>query len=115
MRQTYYNTNGLTGDALKDAIARAKSLEASILLLFVNTGRNFSPSQVLKLMERAGKKNPITSIRRALTNLTSSGDLVKTMEQVKGQYDLPEHVWSINRKKYPTIQGVQESLFNKTA
>lgn len=117
MSKPFYNTTGLTGDELKNAIARAKSLEQSILLLFKNTNRGWSPSQVLKLMQKAGKQQPITSIRRAITNLTSAGDLVKSPEQVLGLYNDPEHVWVINRKKYPSMQGTQESLFNdkKTA
>lgn len=102
MSQSYYNTTRLEKADLKNAIIRAKKQEEAILLLFKNTDRSYSPSQVLALMNKAGKNWPLTSCRRALTNLCSFGDLVKTDEQVKGMYGMMEHKWAINRRKHPS-------------
>ena len=41
---------------------------------------------------------PLTSIRRALTNLTNAGELVKTDKQMKGMYGRPEHQWRLAPK-----------------
>jgi hypothetical protein len=49
-----------------------------------------SPSMVL---ERLNLNCPLTSIRRAMTNLTTDGKLTKTNRYVIGIYDKPEHLW----------------------
>lgn len=41
------------------------------------------------------KNAPLTSIRRAITNLTSQGKLVKTDVKVKGSYGRMEYVWRL--------------------
>jgi Fe2+ or Zn2+ uptake regulation protein len=95
MNQTYYNTNRLTGAELKKAVADAARQERSILLIFENTGAAFSPSTIHLLMQRAGKKYPLTSIRRAITNLQKAGHLMKLDNLVPGAYGKPEHQWKI--------------------
>ena len=99
---SFYNTVRLEGQRLKEAITRAKKQEEAILLLFKNTDRSYRPSQVLALMNKAGKNWPLTSCRRSLTNLVATGDLVKTEEQTKGMYGMMEHKWAINRRKHPS-------------
>lgn len=91
----YYNTTHLSGQELKRAIEQAKKQEDAVMLLFENTGREYSPSQVMKLMVKAGWDCPITSWRRAITNLTKSGRLRQTSEQVIGMYGRPEFKWSL--------------------
>ena len=39
---------------------------------------------------------PLTSVRRAITNLSSDGELVKTNDKVTGIYGKPEHLWRLN-------------------
>ena len=48
------------------------------------------------LHDDQGYKWPITSTRRAITNLTEDGILVKTSFQSMGQYGRPEHHWMWN-------------------
>jgi hypothetical protein len=93
--QTYYNTNSLTGEDLKKAVSDAQRQEDAIFLLYKHTGKPYSPSQVLRLMEKAGKNWPITSLRRAITNLEKQGKLIKTDEMREGLYGKPEHTWII--------------------
>ena len=54
-------------------------------------------------------KWPITSIRRAMTNLTDDGMIVKTQETVKGVYGKNEHLWSLPEK---TLELKQALLFD---
>ncbi len=96
--RSYYNTTSLTGEALKQAIQNAKSLDQSIELLFKNYNKAYSPSQVLEIMQRAGRKYPLTSVRRSMTNLTKEGVLVKTGDMIKGMYSAPENTWKIKRQ-----------------
>ena len=41
---------------------------------------------------------PITSIRRAMSNLTSSNVLIKTDTQVKGDYGKLNYKWQYNKE-----------------
>lgn len=89
----YYNTTHLSGDALKHAVAAAARQDQAILLLFENCGRPFSPSQVYRLMQKAGHNWPITSVRRAITNLEQAGRLTKTGDLIIGLFGRPENTW----------------------
>ena len=53
----------------------------------------FSPFDVLDLTELNA---PITSIRRALTDLTSKGKLVKSSIMKMGPYGKQVHCWKLN-------------------
>jgi hypothetical protein len=97
---TFYNTIGETGDELSKSIAQAKSQEAKIMKCFkYYEGRyprlRFSPSMVLNMTKL---RCPITSIRRAMTNLSNEGKLVKTDKKVKGLYGKQEHLWSLPKE-----------------
>lgn len=92
--QTYYNTTFLQGAELREAVACAKDQDRAVLLIFENTNRSFSPSEILRLIEKTGKKPPLTSIRRSITNLTKQGKLRKLNEMGRGLYGKPEHKWT---------------------
>lgn len=91
----FYNTIGLAGEDLKKAVADATDQDKAVLLIYENTNKPFSPSEILRLIEKTGKKPPITSIRRSITNLTKQGKLVKMDEMREGIYGKPEHKWRI--------------------
>jgi hypothetical protein len=46
----------------------------------------------------SGLNCPITSIRRAMTNLSDNGKLEKTNEFVMGNYGKKEHLWQLPKK-----------------
>ena len=96
MGAPFYNTARLSGQELQHAIAHAKSQEDAILLLFTNsyTGRA-TPSDVMETLRRRGRAWPITSVRRAMHNLTKDGSLFKTDHQQAGPYGMPEHIWQL--------------------
>lgn len=90
----YFNTNRLTGTELADAIAAARSQQDKILVLFrAYPGKKFTPGQVKDFI--FSDATPLTSIRRAMTNLTDSGDLVKTNLMKSGRYGARVHYWTL--------------------
>src|SRR5688500_5945232 len=107
---SYYNTNCLSPEELKEACRKAAKQEECILTYLKNRREPFSPSEIHERMQRIGKKWPIQSVRRALTNLQKSGDLVKTDLFTKGPYGAKEHKWKINVVKHPTVIGQQQTL-----
>lgn len=98
---SYFNTTKESGTTLKNNVAKAKSQEEEILKQFrfdrihynsqfwENYDLGLSPSQI-------DLNAPITSIRRALTNLTKQGKLIKTNEKRIGMYGRSEYVWKLN-------------------
>lgn len=98
---SYFNTTNESGTTLKNNVFKAKSQEAEIYRQFcynkkafdsnLITCLGFSASDILQFMAC-----PITSIRRALTNLTKQGKLIKTNEKRIGMYGRSEYVWKLN-------------------
>lgn len=88
-----YRTNHFTDDERRDLERSAKNQEEEILDLYKkHHPRALSPSQVHRM---TGYKWPITSVRRAITNLTNKGALQKTDRTVEGQYGRPECMWRV--------------------
>ena len=87
----FFNTTGETGATLATYRAKASAQDRRILAIMEDLGMA-SPSQVWAAMD---KSCPITSVRRAMTNLTSAGMLVKMDHKVMGAFGRPEHVWQI--------------------
>jgi predicted ArsR family transcriptional regulator len=88
---TYFNTTGQSGDTLKEYKFKAESQEVRILGHFKRAGKQ-SPSQVWLALLGIG---PLTSVRRAITNLQDAGTLTKTDLQRKGMYGRPEGIWEL--------------------
>lgn len=88
----YYNTTRLAGADLADAEAKALTQEERIEALFngMPDGWTASPEDVHR---KVGGRSPLTSTRRAMTNLTRRGVLVKTDNQREGQYGRPVYLW----------------------
>lgn len=101
---SYHNTTNESGTTLKNNFAKSKSQEEEIINVFIfekgisikkETNLGFSPSELYDGLETY----PITSIRRALTNLTKQGKLIKTDEKRIGMYGRSEYVWRLNENK----------------
>ena len=101
----FYETIEQTSSALKESNKKTRKQEELIFDLFVKRNQPLSPSMVLS---ESGLNCPITSIRRAMTDLTNSGHIVKTDRQVRGMYNKPEHLWELPDMKEPK----QVSLFD---
>jgi hypothetical protein len=88
----YYNTTNLEGTELEDSIAKATTQQEEI----ANT---FAAKHILTASEAwqvyGTLRCPLTSIRRAITNLTEIGYLFKTENTKIGIYGKPEYYYAI--------------------
>ena len=91
----YYNTTSEKGNHLKTSHTRTRTQEEKIYSFFLTFGQPLSPSMIL---DKMNLKCPITSVRRALTDLTSKGKLIKLNKLVMGSYGKKEHLWCLPKK-----------------
>ena len=91
----FYNSINLSGLELSSAHLNTLKQEEFITEIFKNNPQSLIiPSQVLKAYVKIYQKDtPITSIRRAITDLTSKGVLRKTSVTAMGEYGKVEHCW----------------------
>ena len=98
-----YNTTGLTGQALKSAWARTTAQKDIILGYFqLHPEASLGPSTLLEKLVLCNKikdNTPITSIRRAMTDLTTEGYLTKTDVKQRGMYGDNEHLWVLRESQ----------------
>lgn len=100
---TYHNTTTLDAGTRAKYERSAEGQESLILEYFrAMFPARLSPEQVHAAVLPDA---PITSVRRAITDLTKDGHLVKCNEQVVGSHGRPVHVWSLAGK------FVQKDLF----
>ena len=96
---SYYNTNKLSGQDLEDAIVRAKSQEKQIeLFMKANSDKSYTPHDLQNDFIEYNIVFFITSVRRALTNLTNDNILVKSEKTVITDYGSRNHKWRYNGK-----------------
>jgi hypothetical protein len=99
--QNYYNTNNEAGIVLASSKGKAKRQQDFILDFFKrNPDKSFTPFEVLKYCYTNNQQYsvfevPITSVRRAITNLTENGDLEKTGLMKQCVYGKMVHTWKI--------------------
>jgi predicted HTH transcriptional regulator len=87
---SYFNTTNESGKQLEIFEQTAKNQEEQILEL-MKLYKKLSPSDVNKYFTNY----PLTSVRRALTNLSNQGKLIKTNEKKLGIYGREEYIWSV--------------------
>ena len=95
MHTAHHNTTLETGQLLLDLNDRAKAQEDVVLGLYRQAGSPLSPSQVWTAADEL-RHCPLTSIRRAISNLTRQGKLVKTSLKVRSVWGRPEYMWMVN-------------------
>ncbi len=86
---SYYNTTNLKGQDLFEAIMQANSQEEFVLNL-LRKNKRMTASEIYR---HYPKPAPITSIRRALTDLKKRGLVRKTNMKKRGIYGKPEHFY----------------------
>ena len=94
----YYNTNNETGETLTRSRNNTVTQEDVILGIFEHSPTNeFTPSEVLNVIgfQDPDCRWPITSIRRAITNLTDSNKIKKTDNQKVGPYGKNVYTWKL--------------------
>ena len=91
----FYNTIGLKDNPLKEATKKAERQEDRVLEIFKATGIAMTPEDIERRYNDIFPPAPLTSFRRAITNLTKQGLLVKCEEMTEGKYGKPVHYWKI--------------------
>ena len=90
--KSFYNTNAETGDSLIRCKIHARSQQEAILAHFkINPGRHYTPAEIQAVFPTM----LLTSIRRAICNLTDAGYLVKTELRTPGIYGSPNFNWRL--------------------
>lgn len=93
MSESFHNTTNERGETLRRAESKAKYQDAQVLALFrKHAPLALSPSQVHRAL---ATKAPLTSIRRAITNLTAAELLARTDMKVRGVYGRSEFKWRL--------------------
>lgn len=102
----YFNTTHIRGQKLVEYEAITIDQEAMIAELFRrNREVELTPEDVFQ-HHPGFRQVPITSVRRAFTNLKDTGVIEKTDNQVDGMYGRPVYTW-----KLVTRQNPQPDLF----
>ena len=90
----FHNTINETGERLTELKQNAKTQQEKILRhFFMNRNYACTPFEI-QVCVLPG--TPITSIRRAITNLTTQGHLIKEKEQKVEKYGVKNNYWSFN-------------------
>ena len=91
---SYYNTTKQKANNLKDWELKALSQESLIRkFMELNKDLSFTPFEIQEAFVEEDVIWPITSVRRALTNLTKDNVLIKTDELVPADYGRPNYKW----------------------
>ena len=86
----FFNTIGETGQELKESRANANKQETRILELMTEP---CTPFEVHRLYCLKYPEVPITSIRRAMSNMSSKGLLEKTEQKKTEKYGKVNYLW----------------------
>lgn len=110
---TYHNSTNLSQEELMKRVQRAGKQKDAVLLVFQTLrGQSFAASQVHRSFTKAGKSWPITSVRRAMTDLMNEGHLLKLDQTREGPYGDKEHKYTLNTRKHPApTDTTQSNLF----
>lgn len=87
----FYNTINEKNPQLSVLRKKTDTQEQKILKFFEkNKDKSFTPADVERQFNY-----PITSIRRAMTNLTKQGYLIKTERKSLGKYGVNNYTWRL--------------------
>tara|TARA_R100000458_G_C8157009_1_gene162586 strand:- start:42 stop:389 length:348 start_codon:yes stop_codon:yes gene_type:complete len=104
---SFYNTIEEEGQDLVQSYEKTKTQEEKILECFKSCKEPLSPSMVLY---QTGLNCPITSVRRAMTDLSNNGKLRKTTDYTLGTYGKKEHLWTLPEVESQPESSIQSSL-----
>lgn len=92
----YHNSTNLKHETLFRAEQKAKSQNIRILEFFeMFRTRNWTASEVWDSVGMKSEGSPLTSTRRAISNLIKQGKLIKTEMQTEGIYGRMEYVYRL--------------------
>lgn len=94
----FHNTIGESGDTLIKSEIKCKNQEERIVeILKEKNGIAVTPFYIHEAYLKLYDAVPITSIRRAITNLTNQNRLIKTSQMKTEQYGKPNNTWMYNQ------------------
>lgn len=98
----HHNTTEESGDVLSHYESHAKTQEDALLAFFHRFPKagGWTPSEINKIVMM---DCPITSVRRALSNLTRDQRLIKTDIKRMGPYGRREFAWKLPDPKQPKL------------
>lgn len=92
-RKSYHDTTNVGFTALTIAERNAKKQEDIVLAVYMKERAYLSPDFVWIKSGLFNQDVPLTSVRRAITNLTAEGKLVKSERKTRGRYGKAQHTW----------------------
>ena len=98
MSREYYNTLNEEGQDLKRSESKSKKQKDQIFAIYRHTLRPMTPAEIWEGYGFKSANVPLTSIRRAITNLESEGLLEKTDIQKPGVYGKQNYCWIYKKK-----------------
>ena len=98
MSKEYYNTINESTDDYKKSETKAKKQKDQIFAIYRHTLRPMTPAEIWDGYGFKNNNTPLTSIRRAITNLESEGLLEKTDIQKPGIYGKMNYCWIYKEK-----------------
>ena len=97
--QMYYNTTREEGVQLKLNIEKAHNQKHKVLSVFQkNPTQNYCADDIIRVLTERDEINtntPLTSIRRAITDLTNDDYIVKTDKRVMGSAGRKTYTWRL--------------------
>ena len=95
----YYNTTNYNGSLLRANLKQANNQEQLTLAVFQTyPNENLSANEVWAFLidnESINEQTPLTSIRRAITDLTNQDKLFKTDKKVLGSAGRKTYTWRL--------------------
>jgi len=96
MTDTFYNTISASKPDLEFYRRQVERQEDTVVAFFqAHPGRFYTPFEI---QQAVLPQAPITSVRRALTNLTNDGWLEKVDQMVRERFGKPNHCWTLKRR-----------------
>ncbi len=105
--EPFYNTINIKGVDIAEAVKVAMSQDDKILFFLKrNPDKLFTPFDIHDTL--FDSKTPITSIRRAMTNLTKSGKIEKVDKQEMEKFGKPNYQWRL--AKEPRSMDIEHEI-----
>lgn len=93
----FHNTINESGEKLIAHEINCKNQEDRILKIFLDVNLRMTPFDVAEEYKKLYKEIPITSVRRAITNLTEQNKLIKTPYMKEEKLGKPNFTWAYNK------------------
>lgn len=96
LKLNFFNTINQSSENLRKSQRQVENQGERIYQIMVKENRAMTPFEIGEIYNSIYNPVPITSIRRAISDLTDSGLLIKTLQQKEGAYGKPNYTWILN-------------------